>query len=238
MDFKDYQKNTMHNHFWIRGKKDLIHHLIRSINQPATSKILNIGAGTGDDLEAITPFGAVHVIDINQDALNLIPAKRVAEKKYDDACAMSYPDNCFDIALAFDVLEHIPHDHKAMSEVLRVIKPGGFFIYTVPAHQWLFGPHDQHLQHVRRYNKKAIKNLLHPWKKITTGYWLCSLFPLALVTRLLQKIIHKPTKSDTPHKIVNWLMYQSITFENFLIKKGLKLPIGLTLYGIYQKPQG
>jgi SAM-dependent methyltransferase len=45
---------------------------------------------------------------------------------------IKFPDNHFDIILCNHVLEHVPDDKKAMSELLRVLKPGGFGILQVP----------------------------------------------------------------------------------------------------------
>lgn len=41
-------------------------------------------------------------------------------------------DNSFDIVFCNHVLEHVPDDHKAMKELYRVLKPGGFGILQVP----------------------------------------------------------------------------------------------------------
>jgi SAM-dependent methyltransferase len=49
-----------------------------------------------------------------------------------DVTALKFPDNSFDILICNHVLEHVPEDRKAMSEVRRVLKPGGFAILQVP----------------------------------------------------------------------------------------------------------
>lgn len=49
-----------------------------------------------------------------------------------DLTDIDFPDNRFDIILCSHVLEHIPDDLRAMGEMLRVIKPGGFVIVIVP----------------------------------------------------------------------------------------------------------
>lgn len=45
---------------------------------------------------------------------------------------LNIPDNSFDVILCNHVLEHIPDDHKAISELFRVLKPGGFALLQVP----------------------------------------------------------------------------------------------------------
>jgi SAM-dependent methyltransferase len=45
---------------------------------------------------------------------------------------ITFPDNTFDVVLCNHVLEHVPDDKKAMSEIFRVLKPGGWAMLQVP----------------------------------------------------------------------------------------------------------
>jgi len=49
-----------------------------------------------------------------------------------DVQNIPFLDNSFDVAICNHVLEHVDDDRKAMSELLRVMKPGGFGIFQVP----------------------------------------------------------------------------------------------------------
>jgi SAM-dependent methyltransferase len=49
-----------------------------------------------------------------------------------DICNLPFDNNTFDWILCNHVLEHIEDDHKAMSELFRVLKPGGKAILQVP----------------------------------------------------------------------------------------------------------
>lgn len=49
-----------------------------------------------------------------------------------DITDIPYPDNTFDVIFCNHVLEHVPDDRKAMSEILRVLKPGGWASLQVP----------------------------------------------------------------------------------------------------------
>ncbi|MEH6537928.1 MAG: methyltransferase domain-containing protein [Psychroserpens sp.] len=49
-----------------------------------------------------------------------------------DICNLPFEDNCYDVILCNHVLEHIPEDTKAMQELYRVLKPGGYGIFQIP----------------------------------------------------------------------------------------------------------
>lgn len=49
-----------------------------------------------------------------------------------DICDLPFADNAFDVILCNHVLEHIPNDTKAMQELYRVLKPGGWGIFQIP----------------------------------------------------------------------------------------------------------
>ncbi|PWI30919.1 SAM-dependent methyltransferase [Flavobacteriaceae bacterium LYZ1037] len=49
-----------------------------------------------------------------------------------DICNLPFKDNSYDIILCNHVLEHIPDDTKAMQELYRVLKPGGYGIFQIP----------------------------------------------------------------------------------------------------------
>lgn len=49
-----------------------------------------------------------------------------------DICNLPFKDNEFDVILCNHVLEHVKDDKKAMSELYRVMKPGGWGIFQIP----------------------------------------------------------------------------------------------------------
>ena len=50
----------------------------------------------------------------------------------EDLGELTYPSDYFDIILTSDTLEHVPDPEKAFSEIYRVLKPGGFHLFTIP----------------------------------------------------------------------------------------------------------
>ncbi|WP_204346718.1 class I SAM-dependent methyltransferase [Psychroserpens algicola] len=49
-----------------------------------------------------------------------------------DICNLPFEDNSYDVILCNHVLEHIPDDTKAMQELYRVMKPGGYGVFQIP----------------------------------------------------------------------------------------------------------
>ncbi len=58
--------------------------------------------------------------------------ERVNGVRNEDLQALSFADASFDVVLSSDVLEHVPDPYRAHHEILRVLKPGGRHIFTVP----------------------------------------------------------------------------------------------------------
>ena len=102
-----------------------------------------------------------------------------------DLTDLKFDDNSFDVIICSHVLEHIPDDAKAMSEMHRVLKTDGWAIINVPVHQErattfedvtindpkkqleLFGQPD----HVRIYGRDYMDRLQHAGFKVEIINW-------------------------------------------------------------------
>jgi ubiquinone/menaquinone biosynthesis C-methylase UbiE len=100
-------------------------------------KVLEIGYGMGTDhLNLARQGGIMHGIDLTPGNLG-ITGKRMAlyglnsELTTGDAENLPFPDNHFDFVYSFGVIHHSPDTKKIISEIHRVLKPGGKFWITV-----------------------------------------------------------------------------------------------------------
>ena len=138
--------------------------------------------------------------------------------------------------IASDVLEHIADDAAAAREIARVLRPGGVFIFSVPAHPWLWSAHDVALWHQRRYRRPDLIRLLEGsglglrW----LSYWNAVLFPAVAGRRVLApRLGDKTAASDTvlPSRRVNDVLTGILLAEARALD-WVRFPFGVSLVGV------
>ena len=224
----------------------------RRLGNLSGCRILDIGCGSGRHLaEALTigdttVFGAdILLRDLNQakyrlDFLDKIGEYRgVCQLLCADITRLPFSDNFFDLVICSEVLEHIPDDRKAVSELVRVLKPGRTLVVSVPRDLpekicWALSEdyHTVENGHIRIYNKKELIRLLEQsgLKKYGFHYahslhvpywWLKCLFgvrredvPLVnLCHRLLVwDMMKKPLPTRLADKLLNPIIGKSSVF--------------------------
>ena len=70
------------------------------------------------------------------------------------------PEDRFDLVCAFEVLEHIEDDEKALTQWADHLRPGGWLLLSVPAHQHRYAAADEVVGHFRRYDPEDLAGLV------------------------------------------------------------------------------
>lgn len=101
--------------------------------------ILEVGGGQSGLTALLYPQAKITNIDFNPEYANA-PCNRQEQVTFvcGDATALPFADASFDAVTMFDVIEHIPDDQKAISEALRVLRPGGYLLLSTPNENWRF----------------------------------------------------------------------------------------------------
>ncbi len=140
--------------FWFRGRNKLIVAAIAKYC-PGARSFCEIGCGTGFVLRGIgRRFGqlALSGSEIAVTGLEFARQRNPEAHLFQmDATDIPFEEE-FDAIGAFDVLEHVKHDARAISGIFRALKPGGCAIITVPQHMFLWSEQDRSAGHFRRYS--------------------------------------------------------------------------------------
>lgn len=223
-------------HWWYVARRKVLESLIgRQIRPPAGARVLEVGCGTGHNLEMLERFGRVDAVEVDAEA------RKIAEKRLGRKIASArlpalrgIERGAYDLIAALDVVEHIDDDRATIRSLGSCLKPGGKLLVTVPAHQWMWSRHDELNHHKRRYSKRALRELIHdsPLRLDALGYFNSFLFPLAVVARLASKARGDGGGEESlPPKPVNYLFERTFAAERRLVG-AVPLPPGLSLFAV------
>lgn len=136
-------------------------------------------------------------------ALDIDPRGLGSDGVCGSALELPFADDTFDAVAAFDVIEHCEPQEAALAEVLRVLRPGGHFLMSVPAYAWAWSDFDVANGHHRRYTRArataAVEAAGFLVDRATYGF--ASTFPLFAVERLARKATRR--RADGPADVVS-----------------------------------
>ena len=192
-------------YWWFVARRELALQFLFQV-VPADALILDVGCGTGKGQESFGKLGTVFGVDFSQDALMFCHERGLERIARANAEALPIQSNKFDVVITLDTIEHIPDDQKAVSEIARILKPGGVIMLNVPAYQWLWGPHDVALMHQRRYTRTQVRKLLESngFTIERLSYHIFFLFPLVALSRFISKFKRGEPDAKLP-SIPRWV---------------------------------
>jgi 2-polyprenyl-3-methyl-5-hydroxy-6-metoxy-1,4-benzoquinol methylase len=149
-------------HWFYSGKREIVRYWIwKHLPKSRNLTLLDCGAGGGAFASEMSADLRVTAMDDHEESLELLRASLPPGGVVRGGCTqIPFPEDSFDIVTALDVLEHIPDDRKAVAEMIRVLKPGGILVLTVPALMSLWSDWDVSLHHQRRYLKNNLLPLM------------------------------------------------------------------------------
>jgi 2-polyprenyl-3-methyl-5-hydroxy-6-metoxy-1,4-benzoquinol methylase len=110
-------------------KEDYVYDFLKRLDKDAN--VLDIGCGNGFFLDQLKDLGFYNLF--GADIANYLANKEINHKIFDlNVEKMSYEDCSFDVVTAFQALEHLENYFLVLQEIKRILKPGGYFIFSVP----------------------------------------------------------------------------------------------------------
>lgn len=234
------EDNSEANGFWATERAKSIYQLLEK-NEVKT--LWEIGAGNGNAAIPLRNRGieVIPIEPLRTGALTLTKnGFATFQATLEDLC---FPDNSIGAIGAFDVLEHLENPSQLLAEIHRILQPGGIFICSVPAYQWLYSDFDISIGHFRRYSRKSINKLIISsgleTQSITSlfGYLVVPAFILRRIPYLLgrrnafaQTAVSSGGNSQMLHKL-RLLLWMIGRLEGLF-----NTPFGLSIVLISKKP--
>ena len=210
----------------------------RQLEQPHL-RVLDAGCGTGFNLGYYDAGGKreVYGLDIADAALRHVRERGFGRIAQASIAEIPFRSGTFDLVFSFEVVTQTPTamHPAALSEMYRVLKPGGHLFIRVPAFMWLWSSHDDELEVRYRYRREELAKKLSDagfvieWTSYANGF----LFPVILLRRFLKRVgIGSGTDVKPLPRGLRWLdgIFRNVLAREALwFKSGRRLPFGLSL---------
>lgn len=151
---------------FLQAKADFVHEMVRwgGLDRlaPGTT-LLDVGCGIGGSSRILARKYQFNVTGVTispqqvMRAQQLTPAGITAQFKVDDAMALSYPDNSFDVVWSVEAGPHMPDKAVFARELMRVLKPGGILVLA----DW--NQRDDRQVPLNFWEKPVMRQLLDQW---------------------------------------------------------------------------
>ncbi len=217
--------------------------LIRTHHPLARGYLLDAGCGTGGFIRRTAPaFPSLRFlgVDLFQIACDLARERGTPRVVRASSTQLPFNDDSMAAVTSLDVLQHIPDHEKAVSEILRVLEPGGLAVINAPAYDWLWSYHDDVTDTERRYTRPSMLKLLSSagFVIVQSTYW--NFLPLPVVAAK-RKLLAGLGGTDDVKLYPPWaekLLGAGMTLERRWFTSIARLPAGSSVLVAARKPAG
>jgi SAM-dependent methyltransferase len=228
-------------HWWFAGRRRIIEGFVekacRDIGK-LRPRILDIGCGTGANLQMLSQFGAAEGVDVSTDALDFCRARGLARVRQGAAESLPFEDASFDLVTGLDVVEHLDDDIVGLSEMRRVLRPAGRAVLFVPAFMFLWGVQDDISHHRRRYTLPELKQRLRDAGLTVerASYANITFFAPILCGRLLMRLtgLRPASENNITISSLNGLFGRILGAESWWLRR-MNFPFGVSIVCVAKK---
>jgi SAM-dependent methyltransferase len=222
------------SHWWHTGRRRIIAGFVEKICRDLAverPRILDVGCGTGANLEMLARFGEAEGMDVSPDALAFCRERGLENVRLGAAERLPYEDGSFDLVTALDVVEHLDDDMAGLREMHRVLKPGGRAMLFVPAFMFLWGVQDDISHHRRRYTLAGLRRTVREagFEVERATYANLSFFGPILLGRLLMRAtgLRPASENNINVSALNGVLGRILGAESGLLRR-LNFPFGVS----------
>lgn len=232
-------------HWWFAGRRRILESFLADMvkgtangNGPRPLRVLDVGCGTGANLEMLGEFGTAEGVDVSEEALAFCRARGLTRVKVGPAEQLPYPNETFDLVTALDVVEHLDDDVLGLREMRRVLRTGGRALLFVPAFMWLWGVQDDISHHRIRYTRKQIVERIEKagFKVDRATYANFTFFPPILAGRVFMKVtgIKPESENNVNINALNGAFGRLFSAETRWLKR-FNFPFGVSIVVVARK---
>lgn len=221
-------------HWWFVGRRRIIESFVEAICRAikkSNPRILDVGCGTGANLELLARFGRAEGVDVSVDALAFCHERGLENVQQSTAEKLPFEDESFDFVTALDVIEHLDDDVAGLREIRRVVAPGGHILIFVPAFMFLWGVQDDVSNHRRRYTLPQLKRVVREagFEIERATYANITFFAPTLLGRALMRATGLRPESESKINVaaLNGVLGRVLGAESFLLRH-LNFPFGVS----------
>ena len=223
-------------HWWYTARRDILSRVIETkAKPPEGARILEIGCGTGHNLDMLGRFGTVDAVEMDNAAREVASARMGRPAMMATLPTLEGIEcGAYDLVALLDVLEHVEEDRASLVSIAGRLKPSGRILLTVPAHPWMWSAHDEVNHHKRRYTKKGFRETIEAagLKVELLSYFNSLLFPLAAAARLAGRVTGKEDSDDKmPPAPINKTFEFLFGLERYAVGR-LPFPPGVSLVAV------
>jgi SAM-dependent methyltransferase len=228
-------------HWWFTGRRRIIEGFVQKAIADIGKRrprILDVGCGTGANLQMLSQFGAAEGVDVSTEALDFCRARGLARVKQGAAESLPFEDASFDLVTGLDVVEHLDDDILGLSEMRRVLRPDGRALLFVPAFMFLWGVQDDISHHRRRYTLPELKQRLRE-SGLTVEratYANITFFAPILFGRLLMRVtgLRPASENNITIGALNGLLGRILGAESWWLRR-MSFPFGVSIVCVAKK---
>ena len=228
------------DHWWFVARRRILLSLLQlNLSPERQFEVLDAGCGGGAIMESLRCYGRVQGLEISEAALqhNREQGREVTLGSVEQ---IPFTGDSFDLVLALDVIAHVQDDLRALEELLRVLRPGGSLLVTVPALRMLWSTHDAANGHYRRYALGELRQRIETagFEIVDATYFNTLLFPAILAIRVLGRLRAKRSTSDVAEvpQPLNTLLEKIFSLETRFVGR-VRLPFGVSGLCFARKPE-
>lgn len=205
------------------------------------ARVLEVGCGEGYGMAMLSPFTAQYVAVDKKKPVAYFFESNTSFQYADLPDLSGLPDHSFDTVICFQVIEHIKNDNNLLTEIKRVLKPGGKLLLTTPNRLMSL---TRNPFHIREYKPGDIRSLIAAH---FSNFTIDGIYGNDIVmdyyneNKKAVKAITRYDILDLQHKLPGYLLRIPYTLLNnfnrfLLLKKMEDVTLNIEFHDFYMQP--